>query len=703
MKPRLLLYITTDSNPARNAVAATLAWAARRANWYFEVYYDAYRLGEHYGGGDPDLAPEGMLTGGTLVGGRHHERLYLLLHRFDTLVVTSGPVAFDAALRQLGVARLEPSNTHDLYEQVFAALRVELPTLCVVVDAAPTATLTGIDAYGYPEIVERSALAFEASTVTPEMARWLAEHHIADVRTLWLGAQRRDHLQRTLAPALGESGLAALDEVERADTFQSVTERLARRWLDQFPGGWILADPLTVSAWLPEAVRERRLAVYGKPQREIIRRLSAELQATDAAVLGRQYEDGDFFDLSSLGVAFQLIDPGRPPFPVLRFAGYDWASAAHPQLPLAEADPDDAQLRQWAREGRVLTSVIFWTGMIRELENLPRIVDLVALTRLKAGLALTVQAMEYQPETALEALSVPLAQGGVYPHLEPLLASCGLGASIESRMPSGRLSAYLSAANRKMDELGIPPAWRPTGWWATMDPDMLPLRKPLLPVTPKLAAHAPFVRLRYTAPSSQRYDDADAASSSTTPATAAAAEIAAPASALSRKQRIGAWARAHGLSEALDPYRPYELFAPGPLRTDVIEAARAAGLRYVFSKAGFGAPPRVLALSDDFIAMNYTVGRWDGWTPFETINDIEDVRVAERRLFARRQPGWLVGTFDSCLWTFTGPVWQRGAALHQIATLLARGGDSGRLINVTPRVVARYARIVAESDPRAKR
>ncbi|HET9109957.1 MAG TPA: hypothetical protein VFN78_03935, partial [Ktedonobacterales bacterium] len=251
---------------------------------------------------------------------------------------------------------------------------------------------------------------------------------------------------------------------------------------------------------------------------------------------------------------------------------------------------------------------------------------------------------------------------------------------------------------RTMDELGIPQAWRPIGWWTTMDPDMLPLRKPLLPVTPRLTTRAPFVRLRYTAPSSRRHD-AGGGATSATPATTASA---APAPSLSRKQQIGAWARAHGLSEALDPYRPYELFAPGALRPDVIEAGRSAGLRYVFSKAGFGAPPRVLALSHDFIAMNYTVGRWDGWTPFETINDIGDVRSAERRLLARHQPGWLVGTFDSCLWTFTGPVWQRGAALHQIATMLASGGDSGQLINVTPRVVARYARIIAETDPREK-
>jgi len=692
MKPRLLLYITSEHSPARNAVAATLAWAAQSAGWRFEVYYDAYRLGEHYGGGDPDTFPHGLLTGGTLVGGHHHERLYLLLHRFDTTVVSQGAIAFDAALRQIGTTRMSPSSVEELYTQVFAALGAPLPASAIILDAAPSVALAGIDAYGYPEIVGRQALAFEASALSDNTARWLAAHAVRRVETLWLGARQRERVDSVLAGAQLEVVTAALESVDESDSFQTITERVARRWADQFRGGWILADPLTVSAWLPEAVREQRLAIYGKPQREIIRRLSPELQATGAAVLGRQYEDTDFFDLSSLGVAFQLIDPERPPFPVLRHAGYDWAHAT-PSSPSSE--PDDEQLSLWAREGRVLASLIFWTGMIRELENLPRIVDLVALTRLKAGVALTVPALEYQPEAPLDLLRVPIDDGGVYPHLEMLLASCGLGASIESRMPPGRLRAYLASAMRRMDELGIPAELRPTGWWTTMDPDMLPLPRPKMPITPALDREAPFVRLRYM-PAANQGIGQDGST------VAAPPDPSAGEAPLSRKQRVGAWARSHGLNALLDPYRPYEFFAPGDLRPDIMEAARAVGLRYVFSKAGFGALPQVLALHDDFVAMNYTAGRWDGWTPFETINDISDLRAAERRLLASRKAGWLVGTLDSCLWTFTGPIWQRGAALHQIASYLAEGGDSGRLINVTPRVVARYARIVAGAQARVE-
>lgn len=691
-KPRLLLYITADANPRRNAFAATLAWAAPQAGWHAEVYYDAYRLGDHYGGGDPQQWPHGVLTGGTLVGAHHHERLYLLLHRFDVLAVTDGPVAFDAALHQLDVPRVAIDSLEDGYAQVFAALGLDIPTHAVLVDAAPTEALRGLDAYAYPEIVGRQALGLEVSAVTPEQVGWLADHGVHTAHAQWLGTPGR-HAQEALAA--GGITFASSDALQPHETFQSATQRMARRWLDRMSGGWVLADPLTVSAWLVEAVRERRLAIYGKPQRDVIEGLQSELAASDAPILGRQYEDADFFDLSRLGAAFQLIDPARPPFPVLRSAGYDWAHVPAPQADPSE--PDDLQLAEWARQGRVLTSVVFWSGMIRELENLYRIVDLVALTRLRAGVALTIAALEYQPESPVELLRVPLDAGGVAPNLEILWASCGLGAAIESHMPVERLREHLAATRRRMDDLRIPDAVRPQGWWPVMDPDMLPLPKPSLPVAPQGVRRWPFVQLRYTSASHQA--TAPAEPTEPTEPTEIDATSVVP-NQRSRRQRMAAWARGHGLDAMLAPYRPYERYIPGEVRHDILEAVRAVGLRYALSKSGFGRTPRVLTLADDFIAINYTVGHWDGWTPFETINHLNDLRIAERELLASGKPGWLLGTLDSCLWAFTGPVWQRGAELFKIATFLANGGASERLINVTPRTIARYARHVAALNPR---
>jgi len=704
MKPRLLLYLTADTNPARNAVAATLAWATEAAGWFFEVYYDAYRRGVHYGGGDPAFSSPGSLTGGTMTGAHHYERLYLLLHRFECIALIDGPVAFGAVLEQLDVPRLAVSGFAETYLQTFKMLSVAMPETAVVIDAQPRCDLAGVDAYFYPEIAGQHALGLEVSSLRKDDLLQLMHAGVWHLQTLYVGAKGLKKLE-TFTAALSslapQSHFVApvmnlLERLGPGDDFAVITERVARRWLEYCAGGWVLADPTVVASWLPDAWRERRLALYSKPQRLIIQRLEAELCKTQTAVLGRQYEDGDFFELSSLGLAFQLIDPCRPPFPVLRMAGYNWVSGAQ-YADIADCEPTDEQLRGWAREGRVLVSVIFWTGMIRELENLYAVIDLVALSRMKGGLALTTPALEYQPEAPLELLRTPLERGGVFPHLEILLASCGLGASIESRLPEGKLATYLHTANQVLDRLGVPQERRPRGWWATMDPAMLPRPRPKLPVTPKVQAHAPFLQIRYHSPGSL-------AASMPAPASleergeeeTTRAVSSMPAGRTPLTRRLGSWAREHGLNAVLAPYRPYEFFAPGPVRKEVIEAVRGAGLRYMFSKAGFGLPPTVLYHDADFIALNYTVGHWDGWTPFETINSVGDLQRAERRLLAVKRPGWLVGTLDTCLWAFTGPIWGRATGLWAIADFVARGGNSGQLINVTPGVVARYARLLQE-------
>jgi hypothetical protein len=93
--------------------------------------------------------------------------------------------------------------------------------------------------------------------------------------------------------------------------------------------------------------------------------------------------------------------------------------------------------------------------------------------------------------------------------------------------------------------------------------------------------------------------------------------------------------------------------------------------------------------------LNYTAGQWDGWTPFETINDLTDLRKSEKKLLRADKPGWIVSTIDSCLWTFGGEFWKKSRKLHEIAEFCAMGGRSKKLINVKPYTVARYARIIA--------
>jgi hypothetical protein len=612
----------------KNAVAASLAWMAAERHAAFEVYYDTLRAGRHYGGGatgpsvlgGPGQA-EGQLAGGLVTGARHLEALSVALQRFQATVICAGQVAFSNTLAALAddsgarVLQADEGDLVDLYDRALSELELPWPATAVMVDAAPTPGLDGADAYLWPEIFHRRALGLETS-VEHDGLRALVERGVRRVLTCGVPPERQE--------ALAAAGFEVEDlhVLEEGDDLASFTARLARRWSHE-RRGWMLADPMLASFWLPAACRERRAVVFGRPQSRVIELLRDDIGSqTGPAVLGRQQSDHDFFELSRLGQSFQLVDPGRPPLPVLLTRSSCWS----PSLPEPDArDPSDERLREWAREGRVLTSLVFWTGMLREVENLFALVDLAAMTGLRAGVALTTDSLRLRP-SPLELLMVPRDQGGVYPNLEILLASCGTGAAIESLLTPGQLGRHLAEARRDLERLGLPRSWWPQGWWAAMD-------APIVPWPPGRSPKP----LRWNAASRYRVEFRFHDRGGDGPEVSVA-DGAAPAAGRSRqlfaaaaegvRGQVRERVRGRRLRALFNAYRPYERYSPGPVDPGLAGAVREAGFTYMLSKSGFRAPPRVLVGDREFVALNYTAGQWDGWTPYETITGNGDLRQA---------------------------------------------------------------------------
>jgi hypothetical protein len=683
-RSRLVLYLARYQNRHKNAVAATLAWLAEQREALFEVYYDSVRAGRHYGGGTPGpfgLLPGGeqdlgLLTGGLVTGARHAEALGAALQRFQTTAFCAGDVAFSnplavaAADGAAAVHQVEEQDVVGLFEAVLASLNSPWPRTAVMVNATPEPRLEGIDAYLWPEIFYRRALGIESSMEEGQL-RALRERGVERILTCGVSVGRRR--------ALGRLGFEVEDLhlLEPGDDYALLTARVATRW-EGHRRGWIAGDPVLASYWLPTACRERRAIIFGTPQSRVLELLRDGLRTSlEPAVLGRQYDDSDFFTLSGLGRSLQVVDPGRPPLPVLAAYPPRWSPAR--EDPAAE-DPDDDQLRAFAREGRVLVSLVFWTGMIRETENLYALMDLLAMTGLSAGLVLTVQSLGYRP-SPLDLLSVPRSQGGVFPGVEVLLGSCGTGAAIESLLSPEQLGSHLRAAREELERLELPRRWWPTGWWATMDAPLTPLPRWRRPMPVRWTGSAPYlVQLRF------RSHDGEVVDGGEPPGTGT--------HAAGWQERLRGRIRDSRLKGFFSAYRPYESFGPGPLAPELALTVKEAGFSYMLSKSGFGRRPRLVHRDGDFVALNYTAGRWDGWTPFETVNDVADLRRAERYLLGRGRPGWLLGGIDSCLWAFSGELWEAAPRLAAIARFAAHGGASGRLVNVPPRVVARYARLL---------
>jgi hypothetical protein len=639
-KRPLLFYVSSVADRGRYAIGPALAAAAERAGWSFDCYYDTSRKGRHFGGGPLEDAAPGWPAGSLVAGGRHADQVVRLSGAYELFALGDPESvlwpALDAAGATVLVRSLDPA---ELYPVAFERLGVALPRRALLLDAAPQGTHGVIVApYLYPAFF----------TGEPSLGLEVGVHAAA--------RQALGHM------SFDEVGLDLPD-----GHYAEVTSALARRH-SRWGQGILLGDPDLVAAQLPKAARLRLIPLYGRPQVDVVSRSAEQIRVAREPVYGRQYDDRDFFELARLGHGLQVLDPAPP---------FDAAHALAASLPNVVEDPvrlepDDEQLGAWAEEGRVLVTLLLWAGMIRELDCIPRLIDLAAETGLRAGLLVTAETFQYGAAFSLELLGSSPSRGGVLGLLEPLLASTGRAVGAEQLLPAGTLQAGLNDARSSVAS-SLPAVLMPRGWWPLLDTELVPSR------AAPIGWHSGRPVIRFT----PRGETAGPSTEET------------PGTGRDLRGLAGSAVRKLGLDSWFEQRRPFDRLIPGAFNGDLAAAVQASGFSYMWSKAGFGLP-RVVHRDGDFIALSLTAGNWDGWSPFYTLSSAADLAHAERKLLRAAKPGWLVGTIDSPLWALSGEILERGSGLYSIARLAAAGGKSGRLVNVTPNVVARYARVLDE-------
>ena len=677
-KKKLILFLSKFNSPENISIASTLAWLSNSNNYLFDNYYDTYHQGIHFGGGDSRDMETGELTGGTVAGDRHFEELYFLLHNFEVFLVDFQTSLFSNLINNFKIPVISRTNQINLlYKNVFDYLDTPLSSNIVMIGSHFDTALSGLSAYLYPEVCYRQAIGVPDSITENELD------------TLYRNGSKifcffvdKDIITRLKQ---NKYEFEIIDELKEGDDYLNITGRIAKRWKHKSKG-WILGDPLLVTYWLPKACEENLLSIYSVPQEKILSQLADFVASKGNIVYGRQYSDRDFFKLSNLNRCLQVIDPCRPPFHSVKHIDYNWGNSQNKEGVYAPEYTDDELIR-FATEGRILVSLMFWSGMIREVANFYNLMDLFAITKLKCGLVLTAQSYEYMSHAPLELLTIPLKHGGVYPFVEPVLGSCGIGVGIESYIDKYILQKMLIDALSSISLKIKNEDFLPRGWWTTMDTDLeeLPLRKRPKPF--RLLSYPPYIQFRYH--SKEKKCNENFGFSSRTFLNSIIDNII---------DKIKTAISKRGLIKYFEPYRPYEFYRAGRFNEKIMRVARSSGLQYMFTKAGFNENSNIKYLDDNFIALNYTAGQWDGWTPFETINDVSDLERSEKFLMKSKNPGWMVSTIDSCLWTFSGEFWRRGYRLYEIAKFCNQGGKSKKLINVKPFTISRYARIIAENN-----
>jgi hypothetical protein len=597
-KPSLWLLLSELRNPEIGYVIPSVAWMAGDADARFESYLESEREGRLF-----------AETGSTVIGGHHHQQFNYLCAAFDVSILRLGRSAvFDSSVRVFGLPVIAEGDTPaQLYAALLKRTDVRRPGACFVGPGEPVSVGHSrliLTPYLFPEILHRRALGATAShslslkrlcATIPRIrcsAAFLSPRDLAQTRKAW-------------------PKLDTIDRVRAGDTWGRITLRIARRW-KQRSRGVVFGDPPAVLSQLATHCRHARVAVYqpAQPLPPAAVQVSHYIETTspiaaataqlaveigNRVITGRQTGDGDIFEWSRHGVSIQIIDPNRPAFPAVECITHPWAK----RDALETMEPNDAQLRRWARENKVLTTLVFHSGEVAHNEAMLALIEMAGWTGLKLGLGVHAARYETCPQL-WELIGIPPSRGGALGLVEPLLHSGGLGVMAECHCPPALLRENCEAALARIREIAGP-ANVPRGYYAFMD------------------------------------------------------------SNLDRLDRV---------------------------RGDLFSAISAAGLDYIVSSSLPGRN-RILwrGRKSGCLALNQSPRVVHGASPFVRATTPEDLHTT----MGSTGPGWMIATLDAPVISFAPYIWRHGGRFLRLVEEELRG--EGR-INVTPHVVARYARII---------
>ncbi|HEY8458347.1 MAG TPA: hypothetical protein VIL34_22330 [Actinopolymorphaceae bacterium] len=131
-----------------------------------------------------------------------------------------------------------------------------------------------------------------------------------------------------------------------------------------------------------------------------------------------------------------------------------------------------------------------------------------------------------------------------------------------------------------------------------------------------------------------------------------------------------------------------DLTTMAPARAEVYEAIRRAGLSYVVSSARPGRNA-ILYQAGDFCVVNQSARSVAGSSPFVRVTTVEELRENT----SPTRPGWVLATLDAPVIAFAPYIWRHGSRFMKLVDWFT---DASERLNVLPRTVVRYARILRE-------
>jgi hypothetical protein len=471
-KKILWMLISPIDHPDICSILPSVAWMAKSSGAEFECYLESERKGFLF-------AP----TGSTVIGGHHYQQFNYLNLVFDISYILLGEVdIFLSSIRKFeGKILAQANSSVELYKQLllFNNTIKEKPQEVVFLPFGGSISNGDkefkIGPYLFPEIYYRRALAF-STPLNTDIKRFIEERKINKISFVFLPKIDKDSIRREF-PNAGE-----IDRFEDTDNYSTITLRIAKRW-QHLAKGVAFGDPHVILSLIPTCCREDRIALFGELKNLHPSRISVSVYAEEASeiaddtarlaqetgnriLIGRQTGDGDLFTWSKYGVCLQIVDPNRPPFQVVKQIPHIWLKREYSFC----LEPDDTTLSKWAKEGKILATLIFHSGEIAHNEAMLNLFDLVNFTGIKIGIAVHAQRYETCPQL-WELINIPKEKGGVFPLVEPVLHSGGLGVLAEVNCPPSILEENCKEALKRIYEIAGERG-TPKGYYAFMDAEL---------------------------------------------------------------------------------------------------------------------------------------------------------------------------------------------------------------------------------------
>lgn len=441
-KKKMLMFISQLEMLEVSVIIPTLSWVAEQAGMVFEAYLGSERDGVLF-----------AKTGSTVLGGNHFQQFNYLNAYYDICYCVYGPISlFDSSIQAFSknvIVRTESIQDFYCGVQDYFGLEEEKIVLFDMEYTNDGTTSREFFPYFYPEVLFQQA---------------------------WGYIGRKEDFPP-------EKIVSVVSPLSDTTSVETLSAEIAHRYEKQAKGV-AFGDPDAILSMMATLCRDKYVALYGSANSKKVKDIEVSAyteqytcvmedikqltEITDNYVLvGRQIGDGDLFEWGKHGICIKIMDPNRPAFPSVSTIPYRWANT---ERCWDENEPSDEQLIQYAKQGKILSTLVWHSGEMAHNEAMINLMELASFTGIKMGIG--AHAARYQTSPQLwELLSVERSQGGVWGLIEPILHCGGMGVMAECGCPPEALKRHCVRAMKEIEEIAGK-AGMPKGYMAFMDTDL---------------------------------------------------------------------------------------------------------------------------------------------------------------------------------------------------------------------------------------